>query len=944
MTYRKKLIEVALPLEAINVASAREKSIRYGHPSTLHLWWARRPLAACRAVIFASLIDDPSSLPDQFPTEEAQVAERQRLFDIIEELVQWDNSTNQVVLDKARAEIMRGTDGNPPPLLDPFCGGGSIPLEAQRLGLEAQGSDLNPVAVLITKALIEIPPRFAGKPPVNVESRAKMGGSDGWTGARGLAEDVRYYGKWMRDEAERHVGHLYPKISLPSNTVPRSAAVLSAPHGEATVIAWLWARTVNCPNPACGAKMPLVRSFWLSTKPGKKTWVEPIVDRAAKSVRFEVRTGQGEPPGGTVNRQGAACIVCSTTVPFDHVRAEGKAGHMSVQLMAVVAEGQRRRIYLPPTQEQETIAAQARPMWSPDADLPRNPRDFKTPNYGMRTFTDLFTPRQLVALTTFSDLVGEVRERARHDAVIAGLSDDSVTLAAGGTGATAYGDAVATYLAFAVDRNVDRGSTICTWDSSPKMEALRNTFARQAIPMTWDFAEGNPFSSSSGNWLNNVEWTALVVDGLQPLGPGFAKQSDATHSVNQSRPELISTDPPYYDNIGYADLSDYFYVWLRHSLGAIYPDLFGTMLVPKTQELVATPYRFGGSKQKAQQFFEQGLGQAFVNICSRANPDYPLTVYYAFKQAESESEDDKKGDTALASTGWETMLTGLINASFTITGTWPMRSELSNRMIASGTNALASSIVLVCRLRPVDAPRTTRRDFINTLRRELPTALKQLQQGNIAPVDLAQATIGPGMAIYSRYSRVMEADGSAMRVRTALQLINHALDEVLSEQEGEFDADTRWALAWFEQFGTGEGSYGDAETLSKAKNTSVAGLVEAGLLEAKAGKVHLLSRTELSSEWDPSADKRLTVWEATQHLIRALEQHGESGAAVLLTRMPAMGEIARDLAYRLYILCERKGWAQEAIAYNSLVIAWRQVGQLANEQAAETPRQQEMFT
>jgi len=943
MTYRKKLIEVAIPLDDINRESAREKSIRHGHPSTLHLWWARRPLAAYRAVIFSSLVDDPSAHPEQFPTEEAQTAERERLFGIIRELVKWENVNNKAVLDAARAEIMRGTGDNPPPLLDPFCGGGSIPLEAQRLGLEAHGSDLNPVAVLITKALIEIPPKFAGKPPVNPESRAEMGGGDGWTGARGLAEDVRYYGKWMRDEARKRIGHLYPRVQLPQEQG----------GGEANVIAWLWARTVKCPNPACGAQMPLVRSFWLSTKAGKKAWVEPIVDRAVKTVRFEVRTGQGEAPEGTVNRQGATCIVCGTAVPFDHVRAEGKAGRMGAQLMAIVAEGRRGRIYHAPTVDQEALATKAQPEWAPETNLPEQALGFRVQVYGMLKHRDLFTPRQIVALTTFSDLVNEARVRARLDAVAAGLVDDDVPLIEGGMSATAYGDGIANYLALAVDKSADYWSNMCIWRSDPKNLGIGHVFARQAIQMVWDYAEANPFGNSSGSWTNNYDWIPTVLDKLQPSVQGFVNQDDAAHSsasVEVNR-VLISTDPPYYDNIGYADLSDFFYVWLRYSLGKLYPDLFRTMLVPKMPELVAEPFRHGG-QEGARRFFEQGMGHAFDAMRAAAHPDYPLTVFYAFKQAESDGGEDDGTDEAniktrsngVASTGWETMLEGLLHAGFSVTGTWPMRSELSNRMRSLGSNALASSIVLVCRPRLGDAPRTTRRDFVNALRRELPKALRELQHGNIAPVDLAQATIGPGMAVYSRYSRVMEADGSPMRVRMALQLINGALDEVLTEQEGEFDGDTRWALAWFEQFGTGEGLYGIAETLSKAKNTSIAGLVEAGLLAAKGGKVRLLRRDELLADWDPSVDRRLTVWESAQHLIRALDRDGETGAAALLAKMGERGQVARDLAYRLYTLCERKGWADEALAYNSLVIAWQGIGQLASRQTVETPRQQEMFT
>jgi putative DNA methylase len=916
---KRKLIEVALPLEAINREAAREKSIRHSHPSTLHLWWARRPLAACRAVLFASLVDDPSSDLDRFPTPKAQEDERTRLFGIIERLVKWENSTNEEVLAEARAEIMRSTGGNPPPVLDPFCGGGSIPLEAQRLGLTAYASDLNPVAVLITKALIEIPPRFAGQPPVHPDARSGVGGSGAWKGATGLAEDVRRYGAWMRDEAEKRIGHLYPKARLPKELG----------GGEATVIAWLWARTVTCPNPACGARMPLVRSFALSTKKGKEAWVEPIVDRETRTVWFEVRTGRGSPPEGTVGRRGARCIVCESPAPFDHVRAEGRVGRMDARLMAIVAEGQRGRVYLAPIDQHETIAEATQPPWAPDNELPHNPRDFKTPNYGMRRFRDLFTPRQLVALTTFSDLVGEARERVLRDAIAAGLPDDATRLNDGGTGAAAYADAVATYLALAVDRSVDRGSTICTWDSSPKMEALRNTFARQAIPMTWDFAEGSSLSASSGNWTNNVNWVADVVDCVAPAADGAAKQLDATRSADGLVSPVIATDPPYYDNIGYADLSDFFYVWLRRSLGSVYPDLFDTLLTPKSAELVATPYRFGGDKTKAERHFEDGIGLAFQRMRAVADPSYPTTVYYAFKQAD---DDNDGAESRTTSTGWETMLEGLLRAGYAINGTWPMRSEMGNRMLAAGTNALASSIVLVCRPRLALAGITDRKGFLAALRAELPTALRELQHGSIAPVDLAQAAIGPGMAVFSRYARVVEPDGKSMTVRTALGSINQILGEVLTEQEDEFDSDTRWAVTWFEQHQFKPGPSGEAILLSTAKGTSLVGLHRAGIVKSGGNKVWLIPREEIDGKWDPVRDQRLRIWEVTQHLVRARETGGDQAAADLVLRLGGVANTARDLAYRLYAVCDRKSWSEEGQVYDALVKSWPAIAQLARSQ------------
>jgi len=892
---KRKLIEVALPLEAINKESAREKSIRHGHPSTLHLWWARRPLAACRAVLFASLVDDPSSLPEQFPTEADQDKERQRLFRLIEKLVLWENSNNRAVLDEAHAEILKSTGGNPPPIYDPFCGGGSIPLEAQRLGLEAHGSDLNPVAVLITKALIEIPPKFAGQPPVNPAAKKKMSGKGMWTGSRGLADDVRYYGQWMRDRAVERIGHLYPKVKLPRENGGE----------EATVVAWLWTRTVLCPNPACGAQMPLVRSFVLSARPGSKAWIEPVIDHSAKTIQFEVKSGSGEPPVAPKTGRGAKfrCLVCQQVAPEQHIKNEGSGGRMGQELMAVVAQGPSGRVYISPSQEQLSIAEAAKPDSGLEQELANDPRNLWCIPYGLRRFCDLFTPRQLVALTTFSDLVTEAREQIVTD----GASPDRAS-------------AITMYLAFAVDKTSDRNTSLCAWE--PNMDRMRGTFGRQALPMVWDYGETNPFAGASGDFLGCVESLCEALEVLNFHAPGLVRQLDATSLAVDGPRMVFSTDPPYYDNIGYADLSDFFYVWLRRSIGTAFPDICSTLLVPKKQELVATPYRFEGSKDRAREFFQEGFSKVFARMRQAQHREFPLTIFYAFKQSESDQDGAEGGATSQASTGWETMLEGLLNAEFRVTGTWPMRSELETRNISRGTNALASSIILVCYPRSEAAPITTRKDFLSSLKKELPQALRNLQKGNIAPVDLAQAAIGPGMAVFSRYQKVLETDGMPMRVRTALALINQGLDEVLSEQESEFDPDTRWALAWFEQHAFDEGLYGEAEVLATAKAISISGLAEAGILYSRAGKVRLLRREELPEDWDPAADRRLTVWEVTQHLIRRLDQKGEQETANLKAKIGGLAEIARDLAYRLYILCERKGWAEEAGYYNSLVVAW----------------------
>ncbi len=895
---KKKLIEVALPLEAINKESAREKSLRHGHPSTLHLWWARRPLAACRAVLFASLVDDPSSLPDQFPTENDQDKERQRLFRLIEQLVLWENSNNRVVLDAARQEILKSTDGKPPIVYDPFCGGGSIPLEAHRLGLRAKGTDLNPIAVLITKSLIEIPPKFRQRPPVNPGGKKQGLPAGAWIGVHGLAEDVRYYGKWMRDRAFAAIGSHYPEVQLQGG-------------GRATVIAWVWARTAQCPNPACDATIPLVTSYALSSKPHRRVWLQPVPDRKAKKVTFEIVVGgEGPPPEPTKVGRGAhfRCPLCGSTASEALIREQFKNKDNSKQLLAIVAEGDRSRIYLPPDEEHLRAAMTAKASWLPEEEM-----DQKSPNlvsgrgYGITHWRELFTDRQLLALSTFSDLIAKVRKEVVKDG-----GDES------------YADAVATYLAFAVDRSADFWSSLATWSSQPKNELVVSTFRRQALPMTWDFAEVNPFSNSGGSFENNFSSVAKVLDNLcVQESSGEVCQLDAAAEVQSEERYMICTDPPYYDNIGYAELSDFFYIWLRRSAGAIYPQLFSTLLTPKSQELVATPHRFDGDRSTAQRFFESGLGAAFQKMRQHQDRRIPLTVFYAFKQAENDADDESRSrSSSVASTGWETMLEGLLSADLQITGTWPMRSERANRSIAIGTNALASSIVLVCRVRSDNAPITTRKDFLFSLKQELPRALRDLQKGNIAPVDLAQAAIGPGMAVFSRYKKVLETDGSPMRVRTALALINQGLDEVLSELESEFDPDTRWALAWFEQHQFEDGLYGEAEVLGTAKALSISHLAETGILHSRAGKVRLLRREELPEDWDPSAVARLTVWEVTQHLIRSLDQKGEKETANLKARIGGMAEIARDLAYRLYTLCERKGWADEAGYYNSLVVAW----------------------
>ncbi len=937
---RKKLIEVALPLDAINAASAREKSIRHGHPSTLHLWWARRPLAAARAVIFASLVDDPSAWPQLFPSEEAQAQERQRLFDIIEQLVKWENTTDERVLNEARAEIRKSWRGacadnrdhpraaelfDPdklPAFHDPFAGGGSIPLEAQRLGLESFASDLNPVAVLINKAMIEIPPKFSGRSPVAGDQAGQQALTTGhWPQSTGLAEDVRYYGQWMRAAAEKRIGHLYPKVEV-TPEMARARPDLERYVGrKLPVIAWLWARTVRSSNPAFAAiETPLASTFILSKKKGREAYVQPLIDD--DGYRFTVKAGP-PPEGarkGTKLARGAnfQCVMSGAPMTPDYIKAEGIAGRLGARLMAIVAEGDRGRVYLPPTEEHAAIARQAEPDWKPENDLIGKCRD-QLPLYGMNTFADLFTARQLVALTTFSDLVSEARERIRLDAAAAGLPDDGVPLRDGGTGATAYAEALAVYLAFSVDRMAMTGNSLVRWNSAG--QKAQHCFGRQALPMIWDFAEPNFLAAATGSVDAAVFYSCDPLRWMEPLVAGFAFQENAVSQAH-SGDRLVSTDPPYYDNVGYADLSDFFYVWLRRSLRQVFPGLFATLAVPKIEELVATPYRHAGSKEKAETFFLDGMTRAMRCLADHTHPDLPVTIYYAYKQSE------KKG-MGVNSTGWETFLGAVLEAGLAISGTWPIRTEMRTRQVGMNTNALASSIVLVCRPRPADAPLATRREFMDALKEELPPAVAKMQTSNIAPVDLAQTAIGPGMAIFSRYARVLHISGETVSVREALDLINQTLDETLSAQEGDFDTDTRWALAWFDQVGFAEGEFGVAETLSKAKNTSIDGLVAAGILQAGAGKARLLRPLELPADWDPQTDTRLTVWEVVHHLVRVHYQQGEEAAGVLLARLRGNARDARELAYRLYHICERKNRAQEAHDYNALVRSWPEIARLA---------------
>lgn len=911
---KTKLIEVSLPLEAINDASAREKSMRHGHPSALHLWWARRPLATCRAMIFAQLVDDPSSYPDEFPTDHDIENERKRLFRIIEDLVKWENSTNDDVLEKARNEIRRCCGDQLPPIYDPFSGGGSIPLEAQRLGLPAFGSDLNPVAVMIGKAMIEIPTKFKDMDPVHPGIKDRSF----YRNAEGLAEDVKYYGEWMREKAWQRIGHLYPPVDLPKENG----------GGKATVIAWIWARTVPSPDPAFSdTKVPLAASFLLSGKKGKEAWLEPVVDKAKKIISFRVAAGSSKScieeakKGNKIGRANFRCLLSEAPIDAAYIRQCAQQGKMGSQLMAIVAEGKRGRVYISGSEEHEMLAQSASPKWKPDGSVPTPSHDVdRLPMYGMPLWGDAFSKRQLVGLNTLSELLEEVRDEIKKDHPSTN-STDMIGLEDGGLGVNAYSEAVSVYLAFLIGQIANHSSTVCGWNS-PNQQ-MRSTFSRQAIPMTWDYAEVNIFSSSSGSYQSLFE---RLFKGLETLGSSSSTssivQSDA-QTKNYQQKYVFSTDPPYYDNISYSDVSDFFYAWMRPALRNVFPSLFGTLTTPKTEELIASPDRHGG-RNSAEKFFLEGMSQAIKNMAENSDPNFPAAIYYAFKQSDIEAE-------GVSSTGWATFISAVIDAGFSVVGTWPVRTEKPGRLVSVGTNALANSVVLVCRKRGDSAETITRAEFIRALKRELPDAIAELQAANVSPADMPQSAIGPGMGVFSRYAAVLEADDNPMTVKTALQLINSQLDEYLNDLHGEFDAETRFTATWFQQNGFDKGEYGTANSIATARGISVESVKHAGIVESSAGSVRIFKRDEIDPEWDPETDDHFTIWEACQHLIRTLENDGEYAAAELLKKIGSeRAETVKDLAYYLYDVCGNKRQdAKEATSYNGLIAVWTDLTRLA---------------
>lgn len=882
-----KLIEVALPLEAISAASRRDKDRKTGTIKNVHKWFAPMPTPAWRALLFATLVDDPGD-------EDG----RAKLLDLITRLVpDHGGAPDKATLAEARKHITEATGGNPPTVFDPFCGGGSTLVEAQRLGLPAAGSDLNPVPVLITRVLTELIPQVAGRPPL-VGDPAQLKGTIGGP-LEGLLADCRHYALRVRQKVWEEIGHLYP-----------------AAPGGGTIIAWLWARTVTCPNPACRAVAPLVSSFWLSKRKGSETWIEPVDRRPGKPVRFTLTTGPGLPPPPTkVGRGGTfRCAVCDQPIPEQHVKDEGIASRLGMQLMAFAVDGPNGRRYLAGTPDLEPPRVD-RPDDAPDIELPDDSRNFWCKLYGFRTVADLFTDRQLVLLGGFADAIAEVRGWVRSDG-----------------GDELQARAIASVVGLCLGKLVGVLSTQSRWkidsrNGSGKAEAA---FSRHALPMTWDFVEVNPFGGAAGDWLGHFDSLARGLRSLpQTSTAAYTFTADARKAAKRLDPlVLVATDPPYFSQIGYADLSDYFYPWLRRALANVHHDLFATVATPKAAELVAAPYRHGG-KDKAARYFIAGFTKAFHHLAEASAADLPILVVYAHRQEET-------GNGELSSTAWDAMLTALLKAELRIVGTWPIHATGSSRQLGLGTNALASYVVLVCRPQVAGAKVVDQQGFLGALRAELPRAVRKLQEGAISTIDLGQATLGPGMAIFSRFSRVIEPSGEAMKVRSALELIGQVRGEVLDEFVGDVDRETRWAMGWYQTHGLADGPFDDAEKGFKTTNTSLDGLKRADIVRSRDGKVALKSRDELSATWSPAEDRHLTVWEVTQHLTKRLKTGGIQPAAELLREARAKADEARSLAYWLSLTAAARGWTDEVSDYDALVTEWPELARIAERQPEAT--------
>ncbi|MDA8358564.1 MAG: DUF1156 domain-containing protein [Actinomycetota bacterium] len=874
--YRKKLVETALPLEAINAACKADKDRKTGTIRNLHKWFAPMPVPALRALIFASLVDDPED-----------EKERARLMELIEALVaSVVFNPDEEILAAAKREISNSV-GELPTVLDPFCGGGSTLVEAQRLGLASRGSDLNPIPVLISKTLTELPAKCVGHRVLHGNAMFSEGSSKA---LGGFFVDVEYYARQIRDEAFQRVGHMYPL----------------APNGD-PVVAWWWARTVESPDPRfAGAQVPLVNDWCLSKKRGEEAYVVPIVNRNSKTITFSIARS-----ASTSQLSRDICLFSGAPIPLDYVRQQAQQVGLGTQMLAIISSGQHGRAHFAPTEIHSRAAIQQVGANIDPVPIPEKALSFSAYQYGFKNWSELFTHRQQSMLEAFAKATAHISS----DVVAEG-------------GSTEYARAIETFLGLCVGKLAQASSMLVKWRTRNGTSKAEIAVSRHDISPLLDFAETNPFGGSVGDWMGIVTNALRALNLVDPTGPGsVVVMSDArTASEGLDGQCLVVTDPPYFSAIGYANVSDYFYPWLRLSLKDLYPDLFSTIGAPKVGELIAEPARHA-TRHDAKQYFIDGFTDVIGSLRAASRPDLPLLIVYAYKEQESEEGGQ-------VSTGWEAMLEAVIRSGLAVIGTWPIRGTSSSGIRDVKANALATYVVLVCRPRPAVSGRISRRDLVATLRTELGPAIQVLQSAAVAPVDLAQAVIGPGMAVFTRYQSVLEPDGAPMTVRSALLLINSVLAEVLDQQEGEFDSDTRWATTWFEQFQFGEAPSGEADSLARAKVTSIDGLERAGVIVTRGGTCRLVRRDELAQDYDPAQDRRPTVWEAVQHLVKQLLDGGEEQAASLLARLPN-SEAARDLAYRLYSICERKGWAEEGGAYNVLVASWPEIARLAQQQQTQ---------
>ena len=927
-TYKKKLIEVALPLEDINRESVKQKTGRpkTGYPTTLHKYWAQRSVATARAAIWSSLVDDPSSHPEKFPTADLQKKERLRRFDILRKLILWESTADASLWAEARKIAEEDCGGSLPPFIDPFAGSGAIPLEALRLGMSAHASDLNPLAVTIQHMLVEWPQKFANKPAVH---RRNKGGLSASTAFGNLAADVLAYGEDINEKLRGRIGEFYPPVT-------------DSFGKEIEPGVFMWARTVPCPNPACGVLTPLVKDWKLSTRSGAH--IRPVIDRAAKTINFAVQHDGVVPEPSFNGRKGGACLMCEAPIDFVWIRKQGVAGLINHRLMAIAAGDDYSWAFYQPTSEHESVALTVPDStWVPRGDIPNNTRDFRTQLYGMATWASLFTPRQMLALTTLQDIIRETEADIDSDAVAAGYVSGGEPLSRGGTGAHAYAQLVRAYIHLTASNLTEWNCSVTRW--SPNGPQLSSLFARQAVIMNWNYAEGSLFGKGGANFLQKLRRTVEVIDRTPTTTTGTARQADATRMVwDHDKAPLVVTDPPYYDNISYSELADFFYVWLRESMRDIDPETFATISSPKSEELIMAKNRHGGDEEKAKQFFEDGLTQALHHLRSISDPDLPLSIYYAYN--DTDESEDGEGNKEIGSSGWETILQSIVDAGLQIVMTYPLRSEAVGRAISTNASALAACILLVCRPRSDKAPVGTRGDFTLGLQGELSQAIERLKDGDLGALDLSQAAIGPGMAVFTRYSKVLESDGRKMTMRTALDLINKSVSEVAGKGDAMFDQQTRWCVRWFEEKGLSEGLYGDAQMLANANGLNIPELERFGVISSKGGKVQLLVGDRLPTDWDPRLDSRISSWEVLHHLIACLLPKGnplsranggsEKEALALASALsPLLVEQAKELSYRMFDICRVRGWNQEALAYNAIGQSWADLRSVADGSGAQ---------